>query len=262
MKNELRSAPGILSVLVALAAVACSSSSEPTPVAALVTVSPTEATREVGQTVQLTATVKDANGNTLTKVVTWTSDRVDIASVNNQGLVTGLADGIATIQASADGQSGSAEVTVLGPCSTVLAPTIAIGQTISGTLANTDCLLNDGSYADGYYLRVSTPTTVQIDMTSLAFDTWLVLLELLNDGSFEERAVNDDVDGNTTNSRIVFTLQGGKDYFILANSFEQPAFGAYQLRVIPASAISGRTAGALKPGKPPVRELVRALKPR
>ncbi|NUQ11386.1 MAG: Ig-like domain-containing protein [Gemmatimonadaceae bacterium] len=230
---------------------ACSGSSEPTPIAASVVVTPDEATRLVGESVQLTATVKDAAGRVISKAVSWTSDRVDVATVNNDGLVTGLADGIATIRAAVDGKFGTAEVTVLGPCSTALAPTIAIGQTVNGSLTAADCLLNDGSYADGYGITVTVPTTVRIDMTSTAFDTWLVLLELMNDGSLQERAFNDDVDMNTTNSRIVYTLQPNLDYFILANSFERPAFGAYQLSVALNSAFAGRVIGppVTKPGK-------------
>src|SRR3989441_567611 len=59
------------------------------PVAS-VTVSPATASLQVGQTVQLTATPKDASGAALTgRVVTWASSNPAAATVNGSGLVTG-----------------------------------------------------------------------------------------------------------------------------------------------------------------------------
>jgi len=81
------------------------------PVAS-VTVSPATASIPVGQTVQLTATPKDANGNPLSgRVVTWISSNSGMASVNG-GLVAGVATGSATITATSEGQSGTAAITV------------------------------------------------------------------------------------------------------------------------------------------------------
>src|SRR5256884_69608 len=67
-----------------------------------------------GQTVQLTATPRDANGNPLTgRVITWQSSNSAIASVNGSGLVTGVgAGGPVTMTATSEGQSGTASVTV------------------------------------------------------------------------------------------------------------------------------------------------------
>src|SRR5712692_5609175 len=82
------------------------------PVAA-VTVSPATASVVVGQTVQLTATPKDANGNPLSgRVITWTSSAAGVAAVSGSGLVTGVAVGSATITATSEGQSGTAAFTV------------------------------------------------------------------------------------------------------------------------------------------------------
>src|SRR5207302_895839 len=63
------------------------------PVAS-VTVAPAAASVATGQTVQLSATPTDANGNPLTgRVITWASSDNTIASVNGSGLVTGVAAG-------------------------------------------------------------------------------------------------------------------------------------------------------------------------
>ncbi|HEV2670990.1 MAG TPA: Ig-like domain-containing protein, partial [Gemmatimonadales bacterium] len=84
------------------------------PVAS-VTVTPASASVAAGNTVQLTATPKDANGNTLSgRVVTWSSNNTAAAVVNASGLVTGMAAGSATITATSEGQSGTSAITVTG----------------------------------------------------------------------------------------------------------------------------------------------------
>lgn len=82
------------------------------PVAS-VTVTPTPDTVTLGGTVQLTATLKDSAGNTLTgRAVTWASLNSGIATVSATGLVTSVGVGTAGITATSGGKSGFAEVTV------------------------------------------------------------------------------------------------------------------------------------------------------
>ncbi len=86
------------------------------PQVASVTVSPTPATVAVGQTVQLTATPKDASGTPLQGLtISWATSNSGVATVSTSGLVTGVAAGSVTITASCGGQSGIAAVTVTAP---------------------------------------------------------------------------------------------------------------------------------------------------
>src|SRR5437899_2968800 len=79
-----------------------------------VTVTPNPATVQIGQTLQLTATLKDANQNVLTgRVVTWASDNTAVATVNSNGLVTGVTQGQATITATSETKTGTAAMTVV-----------------------------------------------------------------------------------------------------------------------------------------------------
>jgi len=88
----------------------------PAPVVTTVTVSPTSVSVQVGSTSNLSATVKDQNGNTMSgQTVTWASDKTNIATVNSSGVVTGVAAGSATISATSSGKSGTAAVTVTAP---------------------------------------------------------------------------------------------------------------------------------------------------
>lgn len=115
----------------------------PVPVAS-VSVSPASATVEVGESVQLTATVKDVAGNTLTgRTITWQSSDRTVASVDSNGLVTGAGEGSATITATSEGKSGTATITVTraAVASVIVSPasaTIEVGETIQLTATVTD----------------------------------------------------------------------------------------------------------------------------
>jgi uncharacterized protein YjdB len=96
---------------------------------ATVAISPASASVAVGSTLQLSAVLKDANGNVLTgRSVTWTSDNAAVALVSASGLVTGLVLGSATITATSEGRSGTAALTVAnagagpqpGPTATII----------------------------------------------------------------------------------------------------------------------------------------------
>src|SRR5437016_3851794 len=111
---------------------------------ATVTVAPTSANLQTGQTVQLTATARDASGNVLSgRVMTWSSSSSSVASVNGSGLVTGAGVGSATITATSEGQSGSAAITVTAaPVATVTvspaAAAVQPGQTVQLTATTKD----------------------------------------------------------------------------------------------------------------------------
>ena len=67
-----------------------------------------------GATSQLAAQALDANGRPINgKTYTWTSDAAGVATVNNSGLATAVANGVAHVSAATDGKTTSAIVTVL-----------------------------------------------------------------------------------------------------------------------------------------------------
>ncbi|HET6579026.1 MAG TPA: Ig-like domain-containing protein [Gemmatimonadales bacterium] len=83
------------------------------PVVAAVTVSPATPATPVGGTVQLTAVVRDNHGDTMTGVpVDWSTSDAGVATVDADGTVSGRAVGGATISATADGHTGSAQLAV------------------------------------------------------------------------------------------------------------------------------------------------------
>ena len=84
-----------------------------------VEVSPSAETIAIGTTLQLSAEVFDENGQEVSGAeFSWESSDVAVATVDASGLVTGVAEGTATITASAgDVLQGTAEITVVNPAS-------------------------------------------------------------------------------------------------------------------------------------------------
>ena len=120
-----------------------------TPVSvASVAVTPASASVQVGQTVQFTATLKDASGNTLSgRVVTWVSSNTGVASVSSSGLATAKAAGTATITATSEGKSGTSTVTVTSvPVASVTvnpgSANLQVGQTVQLTATPKDATGN------------------------------------------------------------------------------------------------------------------------
>src|SRR5687768_5032678 len=90
----------------------------PPPPAAVasVTVTPASVSVETSRTVQLTAVLRDASGNTLTgRPITWTSLNPSVATVSASGLVTGLTVGNASVYALSEGKSDTSAITVVAP---------------------------------------------------------------------------------------------------------------------------------------------------
>ncbi len=89
----------------------------------------------LGATEQLTAEVRDQNGNAMAgAAVSWASSAASVATVSASGLVTAVVNGTATITATAGSASGSATVTVAQEVSAVLvtpaADTLVAGDTL------------------------------------------------------------------------------------------------------------------------------------
>src|SRR6266852_6169864 len=133
---------GLLATAAVLLVATCHNEGPPSAVAS-VTGSPPMATIGLAGTAQLTATTRDAANNVLTgRTVTWTSSSATVATVSPTGLVTGVAQGQATITATSEGQPGTAALTVIPPVASVTVapptPTVLVGQTVQLTATTAD----------------------------------------------------------------------------------------------------------------------------
>ena len=90
----------------------------------------------LGQTVQLTAEAFDENGHAVAGAeFSWESSDAAVATVDAGGLVTAVAEGVATITASAGEASGSAVVTVMQPVASVeVSPSVETITAVGNTL--------------------------------------------------------------------------------------------------------------------------------
>ena len=86
----------------------------PAPVATTVSVTPASAALgAIGETVRFTAEVRDQNGRPMAgAAVAWSSSDASVASVDASGLVRAVAEGSATITATAGNARGTTEITV------------------------------------------------------------------------------------------------------------------------------------------------------
>ena len=131
---------------------------------------------------------------------------------------------VATACGGSDGPSGPNNNG--GPCD-IGTPTgsITIGQTINGSLAQSDCKVPDGTFADLYRLNIQAPTHVSIMLESGAFDAYLVLIDA--DGDV---IGDDDNSAGGTNAGLSGELNAGT-YYIGANSLNPVETGAYRLHL-------------------------------
>lgn len=164
--------------------------------ASLVRVSPTTATVLVGGSATLRADVLDTGGSTIVGMnVIWRSASTSIATVDANGVVSGVARGSTVITASAVGLSGSAGITVQSTPTAVASVTISpssatlqVGKTVQ--LAATP---RDGS---GKALSGRTVTWSSSDITRATVVNGLVLG--VRAGTVTIRATSEGITGTAT----------------------------------------------------------------
>jgi len=128
-----------------------------------ITISPASPSVVKGQTVQLTATGVNTDGSNANHLsnLTWSSSSATVATVNTNGLVTGVSAGTATITATSGAVSGSATVTVTNSAVTSISITPTVAQiSVSGLAGpNTQQFSAQAKFADGSSQDVTNSTT-------------------------------------------------------------------------------------------------------
>jgi len=112
---------------------------------------------------------------------------------------------------------------------------ITLGQSMNGRLAQGDQTLSSGEFVDLYTFTGRRGQEVDITLTSSDFDPYVGLR-----GPGEFTAFNDDdVQGGSTNSRLIVTLPADGAYTIQATSYAAAESGAYRLGLAAATAGAG-----------------------
>ncbi len=110
---------------------------------------------------------------------------------------------------------------------------LAIGHSASGRLEPGDRQMDTGEYGDVYVFDGGIGESVNIEMTSSDFDTYLVLITPSGD-----RIENDDYDSQSNRSRIDLALRETGRYRIVTTSYKGNETGDYQLDLNPGASIS------------------------
>jgi uncharacterized protein YjdB len=99
-----------------------------------VTIEPSVVTLDVSETAQLTAALRDPDGNVLNRPIAWASENPAIVTVSASGLATAVAAGTANITATSEGKVGAAAITVRIPVSAVSVTPATADVSVGGTL--------------------------------------------------------------------------------------------------------------------------------
>lgn len=118
------------------------SSTPVTPTVSSVTINPSSATLDPNDTKQLSVTV-DATPSSADKTVTWSSSDASVATVDENGLVTAVGQGTATITATSNldnTKSGTCSVTVNTPAAPIEVESISIKSSTTLAIGGTETL--------------------------------------------------------------------------------------------------------------------------
>ena len=143
----------------------CGSTTEPRVPSEIVVSPSLQTAQTVGETVQFSAVVEDANGNALSGyTVTWSSVDLSVATVDADGLATVTGPGQTEIQASAEGVTGS------GTLSVELVP------------AEVNRVQGDGQTAPAFSILPTDPTVRVLDASGNAIPGATVSFSVVSGG--------------------------------------------------------------------------------
>jgi hypothetical protein len=155
------------------------------------------------------------------------SSVTDAAGMTSAVLTLGTTIGINRVSATVQGLAPATfTAEALDPCD--IAPPIAIGTPANGALGPLDCALSDGSFIDYLQLIVASQQAVRIDLTSGAFDPWVLLFHNFGLVGY------DDGTGGGTVSRMRAIVRPGL-YRVGANSVLASQTGTYTVSATAAS---------------------------
>jgi len=130
------------------------------------------------------------------------------------------------------------------------------GDTIQGTLDASNDVMDDGSRYALHLIEAAAGESLDVTMTSSAFDAYLLIVDA-NGNTIAE----DDDSAGGTNARVSVTAPSAGTYTIVANSYGADATGPYTISVVRGEAAAAGAAtfgGDLDEGEVVTGELTRA----
>lgn len=191
-----------------------------------VTISGPSHSVDVGTVLQLTGTINDID-KSYNKSYKWSSLNPAIATVDNEGLVTGVSAGETTISLTCDGKTGTYDVKVVQPVA-------AVEKVASVTIKCEDGTASGGTFKDGEYTFTATilsESGKQLGLDDITSITWVIKGEADDRAYIGEKAIHEK-EGSL---KVTATIAGGAN----ANS----DFGASPDKVTLTCTIIGKAKG-------------------
>ena len=180
-----------------------------------IVIEPSSATlMSLGETVQLTATVVDGNGQAVQEaVVTWQSSTASVVSVSAQGLVTAVKNGSAVITARSGNSTASIEISVMQtPTALLIEPKhiilTVLGETVQLKAVHFDQNRNSVNDVEITNWESSDPAVAIVDGVGL--------VTAVSNGSARITARSGDISGSVR----VFVAGPGSDRAILTGIYD------------------------------------------
>lgn len=107
-------------------------------------------------------------------------------------------------------------------------PTIEVGERLKGRLEPSDMEMEDGSYADGFWLKGAAGARVTIELSSDDFDAYLLVTDTI---SGSEEILEDDDSSAGSDARIRTSVPYDGTLVIVATSYDPDETGVYTLSV-------------------------------
>lgn len=165
-----------------------------------VTVSGPSHSVDVGTVLQLTGTINDID-KSYNKSYEWSSSDQTVATVDNDGLVTGVSEGETTISLTCDGVTGTYDVKVVKPVEAVEKVASITIKCANGTTSGAD--FKDGDYKfTATILSESGKVLGLDDITSIS---WVIKPEQADRGYIGDKSIHE----KSGSLEVTITLAGG-----------------------------------------------------
>ncbi|MBL0170617.1 MAG: Ig-like domain-containing protein [Gemmatimonadaceae bacterium] len=184
-----------------------------------VVVTPTTATVIAGQSLDLTATLRDGAGTVVSgRTVQWISSNSTVAIVSSTGRVRGVAPGVARIDATADGVTGSSSLTIVPVPIVTVNVNLAVASIIVGQTTQASAVARDsiGGVLTGRLVGWTSSNTAVATVSSTGVVTAIALgtanIIATSEGKVGQAAVSVVVGSPTTiaaNSAIAQSATAG-----------------------------------------------------
>ena len=201
-----------------------------------------------GQSIQASAIVRDAAGNTLTgRTVAWSSENASIATVSSTGVVTAVSAGTGTIWATVESVKGDANVTVSGTSSgstgtaAVVAVSLAESALSTGQTTQATAEIRDAS---GNVLTGKTVAWVSLN-PSIATVSAAGLVTAVTAGSTSIQAT---VDSKSGSAPLTVSVPNTAPVATVSVTLGSPSL--YTGQTTQATAVARDASGAVLTGRP------------